>query len=360
MEYNYEQQVTTFETTRREMLDLLTKIVPTPTDLHRRRWRLQQLENSIEDVKTTISACNAQLESERTILDELNGQTDNLKAQEQKLIEDVRLLEGVTGMHAVLPIDNDDPNRRQIKQYTAEFRKNFADFTFDLPPIHQKIEFDPVLEKNSMILVGTLKEYCELHFDSRQTTADLGYQRNEKATKVENLQKDVEETEARFERDREVQKLRINESTQRMKESILEQAKELQKQSAIIRAEYQKMREELVSNISDLESQQKGLTTRCRNLKAYNSSVRENMKRRILELEMELDRFEHRIKLIKRNPRVVDQRLLNMSLILTKKSNLIMTAVEQVRTEIDDFYLWLGGRRPKGIFTPTKKKRVLI
>ena len=68
------------------------------------------------------------------------------------------------------------------------------------------------------------------------------------------------------------------------------------------------------------------------------------MKRRILELELELDRFQKRIDLIRKNQNIVDKRLVNMSLLLSKKSTLLDQAIIEMRNEIASFNLWLSQR----------------
>ena len=107
LEAHYEQLVRGFETKRRELLNLLTQIVPKPTEMHRRKWRIKQLDNAIADIKTTIAACNLQLDDERANLEQLNTEYDRLLGQARKLTEDVKMLEGVTGMPAVMPFDAD-------------------------------------------------------------------------------------------------------------------------------------------------------------------------------------------------------------------------------------------------------------
>ena len=74
---------------------------------------------------------------------------------------------------------------------------------------------------------------------------------------------------------------------------------------------------------------------------SQNKAIRENFKRRANEIEAELDRFENRLDSIKQNPCVVDKKLVNISLILSKKSRLINSAVNQMRQEIAEFNQWL-------------------
>ena len=101
----YAHLLSRFDPKRRELLQFISELVPSAVDMHKRRWRVQLLDNAISDVKETLVAMNNQIDTERAQLDELNSQTDRLRAQEAKLLADVKILQGVTGMKANLPQD---------------------------------------------------------------------------------------------------------------------------------------------------------------------------------------------------------------------------------------------------------------
>ena len=86
--------------------------------------------------------------------------------------------------------------------------------------------------------------------------------------------------------------------------------------------------------LDDLESEEKILQRRCNSLESFSKSLDESMRRRAMELEFEIDRFENRIRAIKTNPNVVDKKLINMSLVIGEKSQLMTNAIKSMREEI--------------------------
>lgn len=72
-----------------------------------------------------------------------------------------------------------------------------------------------------------------------------------------------------------------------------------------------------------------------------SKAIRESFLNRGKELESQLDRFENKIAMIKQQPAIVDNSLINISLLLTKKSKLIDQAIIKMRSEISDFYKWV-------------------
>lgn len=341
LEAQYEQLVTGFEAKRREMLELLTAVVPKPTEMHRRKWRIKQLDNAITDLKTTIAACNLQLDEERDNLEKLNTDYDRLLGQARKLTEDVKMLEGVTGIPAVMPCDADTEIMKEIVAFSEHFRAAFAEFYFDLPNIKQELPSDPTLERDSKILVSSLRDYITLQFDHRAADATLSREIEEKSAQVKALQKQISDDESRIQGEVAAQKLRIEQSAARMKESIQDQGRQLRKQGNKIAAELQSAQDELKGRVQELEGKERRLKSRCASLASQNKAIRENFKRRATELEIELDRFESRIDSIKQNPCVVDKKLVNISLILSKKSRLINSAVNQMRQQIAEFNQWI-------------------
>ena len=66
----YEQSLIAFQKKRQDLLDSLVKVTPQASELHRRRWRLHQLDNALGDIKETVAACNMQLEEEKNNLEQ--------------------------------------------------------------------------------------------------------------------------------------------------------------------------------------------------------------------------------------------------------------------------------------------------
>lgn len=339
-EYQYEQLVSNFGSKRHELLQLITEIVPHPSELHRRRWRVQQLENSITDLKETITACNNQIDTERAKLDELNSEADRLRSQELKLIADLKILQGVTGMEATMPRDGTSEDLVEISAMSEEFRSRFADFCFDLPPIKQELPLDHSVERDSQILVDTMEDFVRLQFDTRSTDANLSKKATETTEEARKLEREVKEKELKLEREIECQRKRIQASAQRMKETIESQGDELRKQGAKLQEEYTKMMDELKRSTDDLTAQEASLKHRCANLELYNNSNRENLRRRAHEIEEELARLEKRMETIRSNPNTVDKKLVNMSLILRKKSANMDIAIAEMHRELAEFMKW--------------------
>lgn len=340
----YEQSIITFQKKRQDLLDLLTKVTPQASELHRRRWRSHQLDNALTDIKETVAACNLQLEEEKSDLEKITSETDRLRATNLKLAEDVKILEGVTGMKAHMPDEIDDEIYKKINEYSTQFRDNFSTFYENLPQIKQELPIDPLIDKNSKILIDTLHDCIEVTFDSRAENAFLTKEATEKTEKMKQLEKELKVKELKLQNDVDNQRKKIEESTRRMVETIEEQGKKLREEARQIEEEYIIEHNELKKNIDSLINQETNLKYRCSSMNAYNKSLKENMKRRILELELELDRFQKRIDMIRRNPNIVDRRLVNMSLLLSKKSDLLDQAIIEMRTEIASFDLWLSQR----------------
>jgi chromosome segregation ATPase len=341
METHYEQLVTDFETKRRELLSLLSSVVPKPTEMHRRKWRIKNLENSIVDIKTTIGACNLQLDEERASLEQLNAEYDRLLGQSRKLTEDVKILEGVTGIPAVMPCDAETDVMKDIIGLSEHFRAAFAEFYFDLPLVKQELPIDPTLDRDSKILIASLRDFITLQFDHRATDAALSKQIDDKNAEAQALKIKIKADQTRIERDLAAQRQRIEQSAARMKESIQDQGRLLLSQGRKLAVDLQAAQDELRGKVAELEGKQRRLKLRCENLASQNKALRGNFKRRAGEIELELDILEHRLDVIKQNPCAVDQRLVNISLILSRKSVLINDAVADMRRQITDFNQWI-------------------
>jgi chromosome segregation ATPase len=342
MEAHYEQLVTEFEAKRRELLSFTTSVVPKPTEMHRRKWRIRMLDNSITDIKTTIGACNLQLDEEKANLEHLNAEYDRLLGQSRKLTEDVKILEGVSGVPAVMPCDADTDVMKEIIALAEHFRAAFAEFYFDLPLVKQELAADPTLDRDSKILVASLRDYITLQFDHRATDASLSKQIDDRTAEAAALKAKIKADQQRIERDLLAQRQRIEQSAARMKESIQEQGRQLLTQGRKLAQELQAAQDELRAKVAELEGKHRRLKMRCEGLASQNKALKGNFKRRAGEIELELDRFEHRIDSIKQNPCVVDQKLVNMALIVSNKSRLLENAVSEMRRQIIDFNQWLA------------------
>ena len=343
-DFNYDALIANFEPKRHELLLLINEMIPRPADLHRRRWRVQLLENSIADLKETLVACNNQIDTERAKLDELNSQTDRLRAQEQKLMTDVKILQGVTGLTAQFPHDGASPELDKIQSMSDQFRTRFADFSFDLPPIKQVLEVDPTLERDAQVLVETMKDFVRVQFESRSSKAALAREASAHRADARKLEQELKEKELRVEREIALQRKRIEGSAERMKESMEEQTENLKKENARIHEELNELVTKQKKSAEDLEVQEKHLRERCERLKMHNDAAKENLARRAEEIEMELERLEKRIEVIRRNPKTVDKQLVNLALILNQKSVSIDHVVAEIRREIAEFTKWVRGK----------------
>lgn len=342
-EHYYNQIITAFEATRRDLLSMTSAVVPKATELHRRKWRVKQLDNSIYDLKTTIAACNHQIDDEKDKLEELNSEYDRLQAQARKLAEDAKMLEGVTGIPAAMPKNAENDIMKDIVGFSEHFRVSFAEFYLNLPTIKQELPSDPTLSRDANILVSTLRDYMTLQFDHRSIDADLSKKIDDRTTEVKVLDAKITEDENRVEREVAAQRARIEQSANRMKESIQEQGRQLRKQGHKITTELQAAQDELKAKVFELEQKERRLKSRASSLQSQFKSMRENYRRKANDIELELDRLENRIDSIKQNPCLVDRKLVNISLILSKKSRLINKAIGEMRAEIDNFNQWISG-----------------
>lgn len=243
-ELDYERVVRSFNTKRHELLEMINNIVPRPSELHRRRWRVQQLENTISDLKSTVTACNNQLDTESAKLEELNSQTTRLRAQESKLTGDLKILQGVTGMETPFARNAHSPTLESITSMSERFRVNFSNFFFDLPVIHQSLPLDPTLSRDSQILVSTMSDLISVEFDGRATDAALSREAGERAAAAELLEIEVKEKELRLGREIEQQRRRLLESATRMRENMDLQAIDLKREGKRINEEYEQMLED--------------------------------------------------------------------------------------------------------------------
>jgi chromosome segregation ATPase len=341
-EAHCEQLVTEFEPRRRELLSFTMAVVPKPTDRHRREWRIRLLDNAISDIKKTIAAANLQLDEERAVLEELNNEYDRLQGQSRKLTEDVKMLEGVSGVPAVMPCDADTDVMKEILALSEHFRTAFAEFYFALAPAKQELPPDPALERDAKILVASLRDYTNLQFDFRATDAALSKEINDKALEEDALRQRIKAEEGRLEKELTVQRQRIEQSAVRMRDSIQEQGRQLLKQGRKIRAELQAAQDEMKQKVEELEGKARRLKLREAGLASQNRAIKQSLKNRAMQIELELDRLENRVDAIKAHPCLVDRKLVNIGLLLSKKSTLINSAVADMRQEIAGFRTWLG------------------
>ena len=340
-EERYELIIQNFASRRKEMLNLMTNVVPTATEMHRRSWRVQQLENAIYDIKTTLAACNLQLDKERDRLDNLSSENERLQAQERKLTEDIKLLEGVTGMQAIIPCDAQTGLMGEINDMADEFRNNFAQFYFNLPPLKQEIKADPTLEKDGHILIETLRDYVTLQFDHRAADSTLSKIAEERSIEADKIEKSLSDDVMRIEREIESQRKVIEDEAGKSKETLQEQTKVLRADGKKAISQLKKVQDDLKKRIQRFEDKKRRSTMRCQNLQSRNVAIKESFRRRAKEIELNLDRFENRIEAIKRAPNVADKNLINIALILTQKSEKMNAAIAEMRKEIADFNQWL-------------------
>jgi chromosome segregation ATPase len=340
-EAHYEQLVTDFEGHRRELLSFITSVVPNLTDMHRRKWRIKQFDNAIFDIKKVIAACNLQLDEEHAVLEQLNTQYDRLEGQSRKLTEDVKMLEGVTGIPAVMPCDTDTDVKKEIMALSEHFRTAFAEFYFQLPIVKQEIPADPTLDRDSRILVSTLRDYVVLRFDHRAADGHMSKEVEGMTVEADALKKRIKDDEERLEKELTIQRQRIEESATRMKGVIQEQARQLRTQGRKVATELQVTQDDLKAKVSELEGKARRLKSRASGLASQNKAMKESFRRRSTEIEADLDRFERRVDAIKQEPSAVDRKLVNIALILSEKSSLIDQAVAEMRQEIADFNTWL-------------------
>ena len=343
-DFRYEESLESFQIKRHDLLNLLINVGPPATDIHRRRWRVQKLDNALYDIKETVAAVNLQLDEEKGKLEEMNNESDRLRAVNMKLTEDVKILEGVTGMRAQIADEIDDPNFDQIAIMSSEFRETFADFYNSLPAIKQEIPIDPKISRNSEVLLDTLEECVSTSFDVRAEDASLSKESNEKTNKIRELEKQVRAKELKMKNEIDNQRKKVEESTRRMLKAIEEQGLELRKEAKLIEDQHMKEHDSLVKQVDSLSKQENNLLVITQNLQTYNKSLKESMRRRKLELELDLDRLVKRINTIKMNPNTVDKRLVNMSLLLSRKSALLDQAIHQMRDELASFEMWLKNK----------------
>jgi hypothetical protein len=214
LETHYEQLVQEFEPKRRELLAFTIAVVPKPTDRHRRLWRIKLLDNAISDIKTTIAAANLQLDDERATLEELNSEYDRLQGQAHKLTEDVKILEGVSGVPAVMPCDADTDVMKEIRAFSEHFRTAFAEFYFNLPTVKQELPADPTLERDYRILIASLRDLVNLQFEHRATDAVLSKDIEDHTAEAEALRQKIKTEEGRLGKELTLQRQRIEQSAQ--------------------------------------------------------------------------------------------------------------------------------------------------
>jgi hypothetical protein len=292
-------------------------------------------------MKTTIAAANLQLDEERVTLEELNNEYDRLQGQSRKLMEDVKMLEGVSGVPAVMPCDADTDVMKEILSFSEHFRTAFAEFYFALTPIKQELPTDLTLERDAKILIASLRDYATLQFDHRATDASLSKEIDDKTAEGESLHLKIKAEEGRLTKELTSQRQRIEQSAVRMRDSIQGQGRELLKQGRKIRTELQTAQDEMKQKVDELEGKARRLKLRASGLTSQNHAIRENFKHRSVFLEFELDRLENRIDAIKQQPCLVDKKLVNIKLILSNKSRLINAAIAEMRQQIADFNGWI-------------------
>lgn len=340
-EEKYEQNIANFVSSRREMLGLMSSIVPTAADMHRRKWRIQQLDNAIFDIKTTFAACNAQLDKERGILEELTGEYERMYAQERKLKEDIKLLEGVTGIPAIMPCDAHSGLSGEIDQMSQDFRENFANFYFELPPLNQEVPVHKDFEKEGHILVETLRDYVNLKFENRAADAEFAKISEERSILADKMEKELSDNVMKIEREIETNRRQIEDGAGETKDKLMAQTKELRQQGKTISTELIKAQTNLGNRVHSAKAAKERLSSRCSNLATQRLAIKESLRRRGQEIELELDRLENRMEVIRRAPTSVDKRMMNIALVVGDRSKKIDRAVAKMRQDLAAFNAWL-------------------
>ena len=330
----YEQINTKFNSRRSELLEMLIDAMPRHADLHRRKWRVQQLENAIYDIKSTIAACNIQIDQERAVLDELAAENTRLNAQQAKLLEDLKLLEGVTGMTAILPSDGDAEILTQIEQYADAFREKSADFYFNIGQIKQELVPDVSIAKEAAMMVSTFHDFVDLQFNTRATEAQMSREIDDLLIHADEMKKKVEDENAAFNRKFKNSKKEAQDEFDAQQDELIKKVDDLRAEYSSIKKQSKSVQEKLNKKIDNLIEREKRLNTRLGSSKSFNEAMKENLRRRAMELEFDLDRFENRLMAIRMNPNAVDQSLINISLVLGEKSKLIHNLICSMRTEI--------------------------
>lgn len=337
----YDQLVDSFGEVRKELLELTTEVVPTPAEMHQRRWRSQQLKNTNNDLKDALAACNAQLDAERAILDELNQENERIAAQERKLEEDIKLLEGVTGMRSTVFYNQNIGVAKEISDTSQQFREEFAEFYLQMGHLNQDLPPDPTILKDSGVLIETLRDYSILQFDQRASTAELSRTIDGLSRQAAQLDKQLQEETIKLEHEMATDREAIEGVAGEEKQELLKQSRDLRKQGRTLVSELQATKARLEKKVETLTDQKNRMKQRIKNLQTQKSTLRQSYKSRASALELELDRFENRINAIRENPDIVDQALINISLLLTKKSRKIDAAIASMRKEISEFNEWI-------------------
>jgi hypothetical protein len=334
---HYEQLVEGFKSKRQELLELITQLVPRPTDLHRRRWRLQILENAISDLKTALGACNDQIDKDRVELDEKNDESMRLRAQERKLYQDVKLLEGASGVKAQFPDSIQSEAFQEVETLSQSFRDRFSDFLSSIPPIRQTLPIDVSLERDCQILVSTMEDYAQLLFDARSSDACLSKEAKEKTEVARNLERAVKAKDLQIQREIEVSEKKIRSSAQKMKSTMEQQAKNLKTEERKVQQEYQQTIGKLKHSTKDLKEQQSTLARRVESLENRNLAMRENLRRKAMDIEIEIDRLVRKFAFIRDTPESADHALINTSLLLEEGPSPLDKAVLRLRSDIEEF-----------------------
>lgn len=337
----YDHHIQLFSAQREAMLKAINSAIPNSVEIHKREWKVQQLENATTDLKSTIAAFNIQLDLQRAKLDEFRQIRDQKKIKRKQLMEDAILLQGVTGIHANLPADVETNELHEINTLSKKFKDNFTEFSFSLPPLPTDIFFDQTLQQDSDGLTKTLNDYISAQFDTRHNDAQGKKEEYETRKTVNELKKIVKEEENKLEHQIRSQKHRVEESARRIGETIHKEVNVLKEENSRLVHKIQEEQERVELKLSSLKLQEERLKSHISSLKSQNQSIQENFRRKAKEIEQELDRFERKIRLIKKHPSIIDQQLINTSLVLTKKSNKIFKAIHSIREELASFNSWI-------------------
>lgn len=340
-EQYYESLLSEFVSVRNELLDFIHSATPSALDIHQQKWRIRQLKSANDEIRLALAACNLQLEQERSALDELTFENEELLAQEEKLLQNIQFIEGVTGIHTSIFFDTNSGIGVELIKESEKFRETLSNFMFDLPKFNGKIKIDHSLLQDASILIDTLKDYSNAQFLHRAN--DALYTRKIQVRTAEAEQSDLEfkEESRKVEEGVAVQYEQLLKESEETKSQLISQTHSLRMMGKKKVQDLLVQQNELNDQISYYQYKKDIRERRLKGLNYQSKSIRESFLNRGKELEDQLDMFQNRITMIQKQSNIVDKSLINISLVLTKKSKLIDQAIDKMRAEIRDFYNWV-------------------
>lgn len=268
-------------------------------------------------------------------------ENEKLLSQKKKLLDDLKLIEGVTGIYTNVFFNSQTGLGGSILELSKTFREKFSNFTLDLPRFNNELHFNASLIKTAGYLSETLIDYTNSQFDHRSNDARESRQYYAKKLEVDILENAITKITLDFEKNMQSQRNKFVTEARDRKVSALKETGKLRtnlKQSSF---DSQSKKQNISSQISKVEDRINTSKRRLINLNFQTKSLKESFRNRGKDLEGQLDRFENRIAAIKENPTSVDNSLINVAYVLNKKSKIIDQAIIKMRNEIVEFNDWL-------------------